>query len=79
MSTISHIKHVIREVQPRLNDLTQATMDCLEQLRACGIFTEEMEHLADAVTNLEETTTLLEDRLVSFREYEDLNDSGEED
>lgn len=77
MSTITHIKHVVREVQPILTDVTQATMNCLEQLRACGIFTDEMEHLAEAITNLEETSELLEDRLISFREYEDLNDEDD--
>lgn len=77
MSTITHIKHVVREVQPILTDVTQTTMNCLEQLRACGIFTDEMEHLAEAITNLEETSELLEDRLLSFREYEDLNDEDD--
>lgn len=74
MSTISHIKHTVREVQPVLEEVTQATMNCLEQLRACGIFTDEMQNLASAIECLEETSSSLTDRLIAFREYEDLNE-----
>jgi hypothetical protein len=74
MSTISHIKHVVRTVQPVLEEVTQATMNCLEELRACGIFTEEMQDLANAIECLENTHSNLNDRLIAFREYEDLNE-----
>lgn len=74
MSTISHIKHVVRTVQPVLEEVTQATMNCLEELRACGIFTEEMQDLANAIECLENTQGNLNDRLIAFREYEDLNE-----
>lgn len=74
MSTISHIKKVIRDVQPVLEETTQVTMNCLEQLRACGIFTDEIQSLATAIECLEETHTNLSDRLIAFREYEDLNE-----
>ena len=74
MSTVSHIKKVVREVQPVLEEVTQATMNCLEQLRACGIFTDEIQTLANAVECLEDTHANLSDRLIAFREYEDLNE-----
>lgn len=77
MSTISHIKHVVRTVQPVLEEVTQATMNCLEELRACGIFTEEMQNLANAIECLENTQGNLHDRLIAFREYEDLNEDGD--
>lgn len=77
MSTISHIKHVVRTVQPVLEEVTQATMNCLEELRACGIFTEEMQDLANAIECLENTQGNLNDRLIAFREYEDLNEDGD--
>ena len=77
MSTISHIKHVVRTVQPVLEEVTQATMNCLEELRACGIFTEEMQYLANAIECLENTQGNLNDRLIAFREYEGLNEDGD--
>lgn len=77
MSTISHIKHVVITVQPVLEEVTQATMNCLEELRACGIFTEEMQNLANAIECLENTQGNLHDRLIAFREYEDLNEDGD--
>lgn len=77
MSTISHIKHVVITVQPVLEEVTQATMNCLEELRACGIFTEEMQNLANAIECLENTQGNLNDRLIAFREYEDLNEDGD--
>ena len=77
MSTISHIKHVVRTVQPVLEEVTQATMNCLEELRACGIFTEEMKNLANAIECLENTQGNLNDRLIAFREYEDWNEDGD--
>jgi len=49
-------------------------MNCLEELRACGIFTEEMQDLANAIECLENTHSNLNDRLIAFREYEDLNE-----
>ena len=77
MSTISHIKHVVITVQPVLEEVTQATMNCLEELRACGIFTEEMQNLANAIECLENTQGNLNGRLLAFREYEDLNEDGD--
>lgn len=74
MSTISHIKKVIREIQPVLEESTQATINCLEQLRACGIFNDEIQDLANAIEYLESAQNNLSDRLIAFREYEDLNE-----
>lgn len=74
MSTISHIKKVVRDIQPVLEETTQVTMNCLEQLRSCGIFTEEIQSLANAIECLEEAHSNLSDRLIAFREYEDLNE-----
>lgn len=61
-------------MRPVLEETTQVTMNCLEELRACGIFTEEMQNLASAIECLEAVNEELKDRLISFREYEDLDE-----
>ena len=53
MSTIGYIKGKVREIQPILEESTQVLMNCLEELRACGIFSEEIAHMATSVENLE--------------------------
>lgn len=77
MSAVGHIKRVIREIQPVLDDNIQSIMYCLESLRSCGVFTEEMQELVTSIESIESVTEKLKDRLVEFNEYDNL--SGEED
>ena len=69
MSTIGYIKGKVREIQPILEESTQVLMNCLEELRACGIFSEEIAHMATSVENLEKVSSLLKKRMDIFREY----------
>lgn len=73
MGTIDYIKHKITEVKPVLEDSTQVIMDCLEQLRTCGILSEELSLLANSIESLERATQELNNRLMGFKEYESLN------
>lgn len=69
MSTIGYIKGKVMEIQPILEESTQVLMNCLEELRACGIFSEEIAHMATSVENLEKVSSLLKKRMDIFREY----------
>ena len=77
MSTIGYIKGKVREIQPILEESTQVLMNCLEELRACGIFSEEIAHMATSVENLEKVSSLLKKRMGIFREYNNSVSSGE--
>lgn len=77
MSTIGYIKGKVREIQPILEESTQVLMNCLEELRACGIFSEEIAHMATSVENLEKVSSLLKKRMNIFREYNNSVSSGE--
>lgn len=77
MSTIGYIKGKVREIQPILEESTQVLMNCLEELRACGIFSEEIAHMATSVENLEKVSSLLKKRMDIFREYNNSVSSGE--
>lgn len=75
MKSIGYIKGKAVEVKPILEEATEVIMGCLEQLRECGVFQEEMGTLASSIENLEEVTQSLEERIHSFKEY----DSDDED
>lgn len=77
MSTIGYIKGKVREIQPILEESTQVLMNCLEELRACGIFSEEIAHMATSVENLEKVSSLLKKRMDIFREYNNSVSSDE--
>lgn len=77
MSTIGYIKGKVREIQPILEESTRVLMNCLEELRACGIFSEEIAHMATSVENLEKVSSLLKKRMDIFREYNNSVSSGE--
>lgn len=77
MSTIGYIKGKVMEIQPILEESTQVLMNCLEELRACGIFSEEIAHMATSVENLEKVSSLLKKRMDIFREYNNSVSSGE--
>lgn len=77
MSTIGYIKGKVREIQPILEESTQVLMNCLEELRACGIFSEEIAHMATSVENLEKVSGLLKKRMDIFREYNNSVSSDE--
>lgn len=77
MSTIGYIKGKVREIQPMLEESTQVLMNCLEELRACGIFSEEIAHMATSVENLEKVSSLLKKRMDIFREYNNSVSSDE--
>lgn len=77
MSTIGYIKGKVREIQPILEESTQVLMNCLEELRACGIFSEEIAHMATSVENLEKVSSLLQKRMDIFKEYNNSISSDE--
>jgi len=77
MSTIGYIKGKVRDIQPILDESTQVLMDCLEELRACGIFSEEIAHMATSIENLEKVSSLLQNRLDIFKEYDNSISSEE--
>ena len=77
MSTIGYIKGKVREIQPILEESTQVLMNCLEELRACGIFSEEIAHMATSVENLEKVSSLMKKRMDIFREYNNSVSSDE--
>lgn len=82
MSTIGRIKSTVREAQPMLDDAISGIMVSLDNLRSCGIFSEEISLLADSLENLEKVQVLLIDRLKGFREYNNslsIDEIGEED